>query len=93
MTAQSRAVSNYRRRMKQKGMMRVEVQVHQGDARLIRNSASTLSDPEKAEETREFLKKHFTDDTPTGLKALLASAPLEGVDLDREPDFGRNNEL
>ena len=28
-----------------------------------------------------------------GLKALLASAPLEGIDLTRERDFGRDVEL
>jgi putative transcriptional regulator len=30
---------------------------------------------------------------PEGLKALLASAPLDGIDLDRSPDPGREIDL
>jgi hypothetical protein len=33
-------------------------------------------------------RNHFARATP-GLKALLAAAPLEGIELDRARDFGR----
>jgi hypothetical protein len=91
--AQRKAVANYRRRLKRKGMTRVEVQVKRDDAVLVRGLAEALADPERAGETRALLRERFASGRPKGLKALLASAPLEGVDLIREQDRGRDVDL
>jgi hypothetical protein len=48
-----------------------------------------LSDPERGAAARALLREHFGAGEAKGLKALLASAPLEGIDLTRERDFGR----
>jgi hypothetical protein len=37
-----------------------------------------------------LLRERFGAGKAKGLKALLASAPLEGIDLSRDRDFGRN---
>ena len=46
-----------------------------------------------AAEARTILKARFTKPAQAGLKALLASAPLEGVDLERPRDMGREIDL
>ena len=40
-------------------------------------------------ETRALLRERFAAGKAKGLKALLASAPLEGIELNRDRDFGR----
>jgi hypothetical protein len=42
---------------------------------------------------RALLRKRFAAKQPNGLKALLAAAPLDGIDLTREQDFGRDVDL
>lgn len=92
-TAQQKAVSNHRQRKKHQGIMRLEVQVRKDDAQLVRDVVGALGDPERATEARLLLRDHFSAAKVSGLKALLASAPLEGVDLSRERDHGRDIEL
>jgi hypothetical protein len=89
-TAQKRALSAYRRRLKRQGVIRVEVQVRKGDADLLRGVAKALTDPAREAETRALLREHFGAADAFGLKALLAAAPLEGIDLTRECDLGRD---
>lgn len=88
--SQSKALSNYRRRLRREGIVRLEVKVRREDAALVRNVASALVDPEREDEVRALLKERFGLASKTGLKALIAAAPLENVDLSREHDFGRD---
>jgi len=82
--AQRKAVSAHRRRLKQNGIVRLEVRVHREDASLVRAVADALSDPERAPEARRFLRERFGASYRAGsLKALLMAAPLDGIDLDR----------
>lgn len=83
-------LSVYRRRLKRRGVVRVEVHVRKDDAALVRGVAQALSDPEREAETRAVLRERFGGVKVKGLKALLATAPLEGIDLTRERDFGRD---
>ena len=53
-------------------------------------SAKALVDPEREAETRTILRKWIATQRSGGLKALLSSAPLEGIDLERLRDFGRD---
>jgi len=83
----------YRRRLKKRGFVRVEVHVPKRDAALVRGVAQALADPAREADARALLHERFVAAKPTGLKALLAAAPLEGVDLTREHDLGREVEL
>ncbi|MGE3703399.1 MAG: hypothetical protein AB7G08_32395 [Hyphomicrobiaceae bacterium] len=83
----------FRRRQKRHGIVRVEVQVRKEDAALVRSVARALGDPERQAEARSLLKARFAAPRATGLKALLASAPLDGIDLERPRDLGRDVDL
>ncbi len=88
-----KSLSAYRRRLKQRGVVRVEVHVSKNDAALVRSVARALSDPAVETETRALLLERFGAATAKGLIELLASAPLEGLDLTRKRDAGRKVEL
>jgi hypothetical protein len=88
--AQQKAVSSFRKRLKQQGMARLEVNVRKGDAALVRNVVRALLSPEQEKTARALLREHFGSTQAKGLKALLAAAPLEGIDFSRELDFGRD---
>jgi hypothetical protein len=89
--AQRKAIKSFRKRLKQQGMTRLEVNVRQDDAALVRNVVKALSSPEQA--ARALLREHFGSLPTEGLKALLAAAPLEGIDLDRACDVGWDIDL
>jgi hypothetical protein len=91
--SQKKALANYRRRLKRRGMVRFEVHVRRGDAALVRGVVNALGDPERENEARTLLRERFGSGAATGLKALLACAPLEGIDLSRDRDFGRDISL
>lgn len=88
-----KAVSNHRRRLKQRGVLRLEVHVRKADAALVRGVVKALADPERNAEARAVLLDRFGPSPGRGLKALLASAPLDGIDLRRARDFGRDIDL
>jgi hypothetical protein len=91
--AQRKAINSFRKRLKQQGMTRLEVNVRQDDAALVRNVVKALSSPEQEQAARALLREHFGSLPTEGLKALLAAAPLEGIDLDRACDVGRDIDL
>jgi hypothetical protein len=86
-------VAAFRKRQKRQGIVRVEVQVRREDAPLLRSVAEALGDPLRADDARNLLKARFAAPPPVGLKALLAGAPLEDVDLERPRDVGRAIDL
>lgn len=91
--SQRKALATYRRRMKGKGLLRLEVQVRKDDAALVRSVVSALADPEREAETRALLRERFAAAPALGLKALLAAAPLEDIDLSRPRDLDRKLDL
>jgi len=92
-TSQEKALRNHRRRLKEQGLRRVEVEATDSDASLIRQLARVLrAGGEKAEEARQGLIDMVSLQEP-GLKELLASAPLEGIRIRRSRDTGRPIEL
>ena len=86
-------VTRWRKRRQRQGFVRVEIQVRKEDAALMRDVATALVDPERETETRSILREKIAAPRSGGLKALLASAPLEGIDLERPRDFGRDTDL
>jgi hypothetical protein len=84
---------SHRARMARRGFVRVEVNVSKDDASLVRRVAAALSDPARQASARTLLRQRFVEPPKASLKALLASAPLDGIDLDRGRDLGRDVEL
>jgi len=93
MTKAKSFLAMHRARMKREGLVRVEVDVRKEDASLVRSVASALSDPSRQAEARRLLQQRFVEPAKIDLKALLACAPLDGIDLDRSPDPGRDIDL
>ena len=87
------ALATHRARMERRGFVRVEVNVRKDDASLVRGVAAALSDPSRQAEARRLLRQRFGKSPKVSLKALLASAPLDGIDLDRSPSAGRDVDL
>ncbi len=87
--SQKTPLETFRGRQKRRGVVRVEVQVRKEDVALVRSVAQALGDPGRAAETRSLLRARFATPNPVGLKALLASAPLDGIELERPRDLGR----
>src|SRR5262245_10494285 len=88
--ARRKPLTRFRRRLKERGVVRVEVHVRKGDAALVRGVAKALADPAREADARALLRERFGAGKARGLKALLAAAPLEGINLTRERDFGRD---
>ena len=87
------SVASHRARLERQGLVRVEVNVRKEDASLVRRVASALSDPARQAEARVLLRQRFLEPSNVSLKALLASAPLDGINLDRSRDRGRKVDL
>ena len=92
-TSQNKAVRRYRERLKREGRVRCEVKIPREDVTLVRRVAAVLSDPNRDAAARALLRTHFGDSSPPNLKALLAAAPLEGIDIDRSTNPGRVPDL
>lgn len=92
-TVRKDAVSIYRRRLKKQGIVRLEVHVRKDDAPLVKNVVSALANPDRESEARALLRECFGAGKTKGLKALLSAAPLDGIDLERERDLGRDVDL
>ncbi len=82
-------ITSYRERMRRKGFTRVEVRVRAQDAALVREVASALGDPKRAEATRAILQKQVAAHPVKSFKDHLASAPFEGIEIIRPRDTGR----
>lgn len=91
--AKKSSLAKHRARMARQGFVRVEVNVRKEDATLVRRVASALSDPSRQAEARRLLRQRFVGPAKPNLKALLASAPLDGIDLKRGRDLGRDVDL
>jgi hypothetical protein len=83
-------VAAHRKRLKERGLARVELRAPQEDAQLLREVAAALADPARATQTRRVLREQVSPYTGMSFKELLAAAPLEGVDLERSRDAARD---
>lgn len=83
----AKALSAHRRRLKSRGIARLEVRVGRDDVALVRRLVEALADPNREAELRALLRERLG--AGGGFKAMLASAPLEGVELPPRRDRGR----
>jgi len=88
--ARKTPVNRFGKRLRQKRMVRVEIHVQTHDVLLVKSVARALGNPKMAAAARAILKARFTRPAQAGLKALLASAPLEDVDLERPRGMGHD---
>ena len=86
-------VARHRKRLRQSGAVRLEVKVRKEEVELVRSVARALADPARREDTQRLLRRRVQRQGSLGLKALLAAAPLEGIDLERSGDQGREIDL
>lgn len=94
MSSQAKSsLAGHRLRMAHRGFVRVEVTVSKDDASLVRHVAAALSDPARQAAARILLRQRFVEPSNVSLKTLLAAAPLDGIDLDRGTDLGRDVDL
>ena len=84
-TPQKRALTNYRKRLNQRGMARFEVLGRDTDCELIRSLARRLAgdDPDSAR-IRATVRGAIAEEGPKkgGILNALRRSPLVGVDLD-----------
>jgi hypothetical protein len=94
MSRQARpSLASHRARKARQGFVRVEISVRKEDAGLVRQVAAALSDPARQTDARALLRQRFVEPAGLSRKALLASAPLEGIELDRSRNVGRDVDL
>jgi hypothetical protein len=86
------ALAAHRQRLRSRGLQRLEVQVLGEDAPLVRAVAAALADPQQAPEARVLLRR-LVPGPVQSLKALLASAPFDEIELNRSRDTGRAVDL
>ena len=87
------STARHRARLERLGIVRLEVRVRKQDVPLLRGIVGALADPAREGETRALLRERFAPRPSVDLKALLAAAALEGIDLEREEDLARAVEL
>jgi hypothetical protein len=87
------SLAKHRARKARQGFVRVEVNVRKEDAGLVRQVAAALSDPTRQTAARALLQQRFVAPVRVSLKVVLASAPLDGIDLERSRDLGRDVDL
>jgi hypothetical protein len=97
-TPQKRALNNYRKRLKQRGMARFEVLGLDGDRDLIRSLANRLAcDGSDSAEIRTTIRRTIAGAPPKkgGILSALRRSPLVGADLDlkRHVTAGRKVDL
>jgi hypothetical protein len=96
-TPQKRALRNYRRRLKERGMGRFEILGLNADRELIRSLAKRLSEDDgDAKRIRATLKQFVASEQPKGgILAALRRSPLVGTELDlrRSTTHGRAVDL
>ena len=91
--ARRQAVAEHRKRLKSRGLVRIELRAPAQDAALLREIAAALADSERGARTRIALNELFAMHRARNFKEFLAAAPLEGLDLERNRDTGRQVDL
>ena len=95
--AQKRAIENYRRRMRKRGIARFEVLGLESDRELIRRLAKKLAedDPEAKRIRSEVMRTVSHDPLKGGILAALRRSPLVGEEfvLERPANAGRRLDL
>jgi hypothetical protein len=87
MTSRAKSsLTKHRARKAREGFVRVELNIRKEDAGLVRHVAAALSDPARQAAARLLLRQRFTASPEVNLKALLAAAPLDGIDLERQSE-------
>jgi hypothetical protein len=96
LSAQKRAMENYRRRLSERGVARFEVQARESDRELIRALARRLTeDDAEAQKARAAIRRLIDVAPPSSIFQALRRSPLVEAELDlaRTHDPGRAVDL
>ncbi len=107
MDARTKAVKSHRRRLRKRGLKRVEVQVPAREADVIRKAAAMLRDPTEAAQLRRHLGFELPGDEPRSAldvfamkedlspegEALWEEAMREGERIRRGPVLNRLRDI
>ncbi|MGI9250544.1 MAG: hypothetical protein ACR2PR_05045 [Pseudohongiellaceae bacterium] len=77
--------------IKPQSLVRVEVEVRKGHESLMHDVADVLGDPHQEATLRDVLRNLKASRKTKNLKTLLTAVSLEGIELDRPRDFGRES--
>jgi len=92
MSSDRKKITSVRRqRRKQAGTTRPEPREGRQDRLPVRRVVAASADPKRGAEAGQRLGERSAGRKAAGLKALLAVAPLEGIDLTRPSDLGRDD--
>ena len=93
-SSQAKAVQNYRERQRHHGIVRTEIQLPASDKPWIKRLTRMLCrNTKEAAEIRCKLRAMVKGSETADRKALLESAPLKGITLTRNKDYGRDLDL
>ena len=93
MSVKPSPITQWRECRQRQGFVRVDAQVRNEDAALVRDIATTPVDPGRETETCTILRWKIAAPRSGGLKALLSSMSPVGIDFERPRDFGGNDAL
>ena len=88
--ANSSPIGRRRERNHRQTSARIVGQPNKGHAGLVQDAAATLCNSEPKSKVRATLRKKTAAARAQGFKELLESAPLDGIDIERSRDFGRD---
>ena len=92
--SQKKAVARHRERQLNKGIVRLEINVPEHDRDLLRVVAAELrAGGTIAGRIRNALQSALAHKQPVSFKEFLESAPMEGIDLERSGEPGREIEF
>jgi hypothetical protein len=94
--AQRKALTAHRRRRRDRGMVRVEVEASETDAPLLREAAAALrGEPGRAREVRALLRAALRPTAPGLLELLACDLPDDAMDeaLARPREWPRESSL
>ena len=86
----SSPISRHRERDNRQASARIGRQSQKGHAGLVRDVPAAPGNSVPESEERDTQRKKTVATRARGFKKLLASAPLEGIDLERSRDSGRD---
>ena len=93
-TSQKKAVQRHRERQAQRGLIRMEINVPEQDRQMLRSVAGELRRGGLlADRIRKLLASALEGKELVDFKKFLESAPLEGLELERSKDTGRDFEF
>jgi len=86
-------MSTFRTWFEDSDYVQIRIKIRRGDENIMHHIADAISNPLNRTQVRRVLAEFFVDYSQQDLKTLLASAPLQGLKIERNREPGRRIEL